>query len=187
MSPRMVTRFSMPRDTTSSQCRAISSRLASMPVTWTAPSIPSRLMRSTISAGASRGLPPVRVTETNDGASGRSASSVRSREASPSAVRGGKNSKETTGTPRPNSSLICTPVALAGRALLLQRLHPLILPVVVAGGHGHEHGIHAAVALAAQDTQSFVELAEILVGPQARVRRAEEEVAHPGDREAEGG
>ena len=42
-------------------------------------------------------------------------------------------------------------------------LDALILAVVVAGGHGHEHGFHAAVLLAPQDQKPFVEILEIFV------------------------
>src|SRR5262249_15954050 len=47
-------------------------------------------------------------------------------------------------------------VALSGRALLLQCLHSLVLAVVVPRGHRHEQRIHAAIALAPQDTQPLV-------------------------------
>src|SRR5262245_21588099 len=165
----------------------MSSRLASMAVTCAAPSMPSRLTRSTISTGASRGFPPVRVTETNAGSSDRRASKARNSAASPSGVLGGKNSNEMRGRPRPKSSLICTRAALARRALLLQRLHALVLPIVVAGGHGHQKRLHPPVALAAQDAEPLVEFAEVLVRAGALVHRAVEGVAQASDREAERG
>src|SRR5437667_81543 len=96
-SPRIATTFSMPRRAISTQCAAISSRLASMQVTCAAPSRPSARMRVTSSTGASRGFVPVRVTVMNPGPRGRSASMVRFRASSPAAVAGGKNSKEMTG------------------------------------------------------------------------------------------
>jgi hypothetical protein len=55
---------------------------------------------------AERGFPPVRVTETKDGPSGRSASIVRMRAVSPSGVFGGKNSNEMSGRPAARSSVI---------------------------------------------------------------------------------
>ena len=86
----------------------MSAWLASMPVTCAAAVMPSDWMRATSSMVASRGFPPVRVTDTNAGPSGRSASMVRTRATSPSGVRGGKNSKEMSGRPRPRSSAILT-------------------------------------------------------------------------------
>jgi len=65
-------------------------------------------MRATSSTVASRGLPPVRVTDTNAGRSGPSASIVRMRAVSPSGVLGGKNSNEMSGPRRPTRSMIFT-------------------------------------------------------------------------------
>src|SRR5262245_27876946 len=182
--------FSIPRWPSRSSTPAISSRVASIAVTCAAPSMPRARIRATSSIVASRGFPPVRVTETNDGRSGRSASIVRISDASPSAVLGGKNSKEMTGPPRPTSSLIFTeggpgPELLG--ALLLERLHLLLLPVVVARGHRHEQSFHTTVALAAQYSETLVEFAEVLVDAELVVHRVQEEVAEPGDGEAERG
>jgi hypothetical protein len=91
----------MPLATIAAKCAASSARDASMQVTWAAPSRPIARMRRTSSTGASRGFRPVRVTETNPGASGCSASMVRISATSPSAVTGGKNSNEMTGRLRP--------------------------------------------------------------------------------------
>src|SRR5262245_54083697 len=79
------------------------------------------------------------------------------------------------------------PGGLARGALLLQRLHALVLPVVVPGGHRHQERFHAALALATQDAEALVELAEVLVGARAVVHGTQEEIAQPGDREAERG
>src|SRR5437667_431927 len=163
-----------------------------MQVTCAAASMPSARMRVTSSTGASRGLAPVRVTETNPGPSGLSASIVRMRAASPSGVFGGKNSNEMQGPPRARMSVI-----FMGRreddggsrelvrAFLLERLHLLVLTVVVAGGHGHEQPFHAAVPLPPQDLQPLVELPEVLVHPRPRVDRIQEEIVQAGDREAD--
>src|SRR5438876_1136495 len=71
------------------------------------------------------------------------------------------------------------------RAFLLERLHLLVLTVVVAGGHGHEQPFHAAVPLPPQDLQPLVELPEVLVHPRPRVDRIQEEIVQACDREAE--
>src|SRR5438128_53025 len=140
-----------------------------MQVTCAAASMPSARMRVTSSTGASRGFAPVRVTDTNPGSSGLSASIVRMRAASPSGVFGGKNSNEMQGPPRERMSVIfrrtCGRSRRLVRAFLLERLHLLVLAVVVAGGHGHEQPFHAAVALPPQDLQPLVELPEVLVHP----------------------
>src|SRR6185369_2656137 len=71
------------------------------------------------------------------------------------------------------------------RALALERLHALVLAVVVAGGHGHEEPIHAPLALPAQDAQPLEELPKILLDPGTLLHRMEEEIVHASDREAE--
>src|SRR6185369_5763198 len=76
----------------------------------------------------------------------------------------------------------------AGKALLalfLESLDLLILPIVVAGGHGHEQPFHAAVLLTTEDPQTLVELLEILAGSQPVVERAQEEVLQASDGEAQ--
>src|SRR5437870_1274881 len=166
-----------------------------MQVTCAAASMPSARMRVTSSTGASRGLAPVRVTETNPGPSGLSASIVRMRAASPSGVFGGKNSNEMQGPPRARMSVIFMgrradqPTVGRSRelvrALLLERLHLLVLAVVVTGGHGHEQPFHAAVPLPPQDAQPLVEFPEVLVDAGARVDRIQEEIVQACDREAE--
>src|SRR6185436_20756367 len=69
-------------------------------------------------------------------------------------------------------------------ALFLESLDLLILPIVVAGGHGHEQPFHAAVLLTTEDPQTLVELLEILAGSQPVVERAQEEVLQASDGEA---
>src|SRR5262245_47594170 len=159
--------FSMPCRSSRARTPAISSRVASMQVMCAAPSIPSFRMRATRSMVASRGLPPVRVTDTNAGRSGRSASTVRMRATSPSGVRGGKHSNEMTGEPRPSRSVIFMDRRRGSygllRALLLEGLHLLVLPVVVPRRHRHQKAFHPSVALAAQDAEPLVELLEVLV------------------------
>src|SRR5436309_5234075 len=160
-----------------------------MQVTCAAASMPSARLRVTSSTGASRGLAPGRVTETDPGASGLSASSVRMRAASPSGVFGGKSSNEMQGPPRARMSVIFMGRREdAGRsrelvrAFLLERLHLLVLAVVVAGGHGHEQPFHAAVPLPPQDLQPLVELPEVLVHPRPRVDRIQEEIVRSEER-----
>src|SRR5262245_17729604 len=178
--------FSMPCIASRSSTAAMSARVASIAVTCAAPSRPIPRMRATSSMVASRGLPPVRVTDTNAGPSGRSASIARMRAVSPSGVLGGKNSNEMSGRPRARSSVIFrqAPGLLLG-ALLLERLHLLVLAVVVDRVHRHEQAFHAPVAPAAQDAAPLVELAEVLVDARLLGSRIEEEVAEPGHREAQ--
>src|SRR5436309_5997893 len=178
--------FSMPWRPRRSITAAISARVASIPVMCAAASMPRARMRATSSTVASRGLPPVRVTDTKAGESGRSASIVRMRAASPSGVLGGKNSNEMSGPGRPTRSMIFTGCRRGLlRALFLERLHLLVLAVVVPRGHRHEQPLHAAVALAAEDAEPLVELSEVLVDPHLVVDRVQEEIAQPRDREAE--
>src|SRR5688572_337168 len=178
--------FWMPRARTRSSAAAMSSRVASMPVMCAAAGMPRPSMRATRSMVASRGLPPVRVTETNEGPSGRSASIVRTRAASPSLVFGGKNSKETVGRPLPRSALIFTArTTRLLRAALLQGLHALVLPVVVARRHGHEQALHPTVPLAPEDAEPLVEVPEMLVVAPAVLDRLQEEIVQPRHGEAQ--
>jgi hypothetical protein len=86
--------FSMPRAASRSSTAAMSARVASIAVMCAAPSRPSAAMRATSSIVASRGFPPVRVTDTNDGRADGARRSSRMSAASPSGVFGGKNSNE---------------------------------------------------------------------------------------------
>ena len=68
---------------------------------------------------------------------------------------------------------------------LLDGFDLLVLPIIVAGGHRHQHRLHAAVALAPQDPQAIVEVLELLIDSLALVGRRGEEVVQPRDGEAE--
>src|SRR2546430_2462164 len=86
--------------------------------------MPSARMRITSSTGASRGLAPVRVTETKPGPRGFSASMVRSRVASPSGAFGGKNSSEMQCPQRLVARDQCLePLQLVALAVEAERVH----------------------------------------------------------------